>query len=366
MEFFDDLGANALKPSLFELVAQEQLRDLLQPALKYVLSFFAQRYPRYLLRIVNRHEEFYAVLMFLIERHFLRMHNASFSENFYGLKRRRRPYIDTQVVKGAPSSKGLRNQDIRASLLFLIFIPYLRAKAHDYYDQLGGGIGSHLDDSLGPHQIHALADNNLRARLRRNFKVLYPWLNALFEILLLSFNLAYLLDLTPFYRPWLWLTGVDLQRIGSENFGSTTIPRQGNNFSSRKHGIYYWIRHQLTASTRLLLDSLRLLLSTAIVFIKFLEWWYSPTSPARSLITSPHDPPIPPPVVLTPHLQGVGFDKTSYGKCSICHESIDNATAFPSGYVFCYRCAYSQAKKYERCPVTLLPVQVWQLRKILL
>jgi hypothetical protein len=27
-----------LKPSLFELVAQEQLRDLLQPALKYILS----------------------------------------------------------------------------------------------------------------------------------------------------------------------------------------------------------------------------------------------------------------------------------------------------------------------------------------
>lgn len=37
MEFFDDAGSS-LKPSLFELVAQEQLRDLLQPALKYVLA----------------------------------------------------------------------------------------------------------------------------------------------------------------------------------------------------------------------------------------------------------------------------------------------------------------------------------------
>lgn len=39
MEFFGEVGGgNPYKPSLFELVAQEQLRDLLQPALKYVLS----------------------------------------------------------------------------------------------------------------------------------------------------------------------------------------------------------------------------------------------------------------------------------------------------------------------------------------
>lgn len=38
MEFFNDVGSDPTRPSLFELVAQEQLRDLLQPALKYVLS----------------------------------------------------------------------------------------------------------------------------------------------------------------------------------------------------------------------------------------------------------------------------------------------------------------------------------------
>lgn len=95
MEFFNDLGTDPLKPSLFELVAQEQLRDLLQPALKYVLAVstfsvitlfcysnaaqvFAQRYPRYLLRIVNRHEEFYALIMLFVERHYLRKHSMFF------------------------------------------------------------------------------------------------------------------------------------------------------------------------------------------------------------------------------------------------------------------------------------------------
>lgn len=43
MEFFNDNGADPLKPSLFELLAQEQLRDLLQPALKYVLAVCKHR-----------------------------------------------------------------------------------------------------------------------------------------------------------------------------------------------------------------------------------------------------------------------------------------------------------------------------------
>jgi hypothetical protein len=38
MEFLSDARQDVYKPSIFELIAQEQLRDLLQPALKYVLG----------------------------------------------------------------------------------------------------------------------------------------------------------------------------------------------------------------------------------------------------------------------------------------------------------------------------------------
>ena len=125
------------------------------------------------------------------------------------------------------------------------------------------------------------------------------------------------------------------------------------------------LRGLVWSSPRLLLDSLRLLLPTAIFFIKFLEWWYSPGSPARSLSAPPQGPAVPPPRILPPHPQGIGFDKRAYGTCPICHKSINNATALPSGYVFCYRCAYDQVEKHKKCPVTLLPAQVWQLRKVL-
>jgi peroxin-12 len=40
MEFMSALGAqeDAYRPSLFELVAQEKLKELLQPAVQYILA----------------------------------------------------------------------------------------------------------------------------------------------------------------------------------------------------------------------------------------------------------------------------------------------------------------------------------------
>lgn len=46
----------------------------------------------------------------------------------------------------------------------------------------------------------------------------YPWLHTSFELWLLVCNVAYLFDQTPFYRPWLSWIGVDLRRLGSEDF----------------------------------------------------------------------------------------------------------------------------------------------------
>ncbi|KAK0206214.1 cyclin-dependent protein kinase inhibitor [Desarmillaria ectypa] len=366
MEFFNNVGVDTLKPSLFELVSQEQLRELLQPALKYVLAVFAQRYPRYILRIVNRHEEFYAILMFIVERHYLKNHGASFSENFYGLKRRRRPYIEAEREKaatgGVPAGEKLRRREIWRSLLFLVGVPYLRAKTQDYFEDLGGGISSDvLNDGADVRQVRMLTDQSFKGWLRRTYKTLYPWCNAGFEVWLLAYNVAYLFDQTPFYRPWLAWMGVDLRRLGIEDLRAASMKAAQNAPDAKGRGL----RQLLRSSPQLLLDSLRLLLPTAVFFIKFLEWWYSPGSPARSLSTSPLGPAVPPPCMLPPHPQGIPFDTQKYGICPLCQRSINNATALPSGYVFCYRCAYDHIEKHGKCPITLLPSRVWQLRKVL-
>lgn len=49
---------------------------------------------------------------------------ASFAENFYGLKRRRRPIFETErtraAVGGVPAEEKLRSREIWGSLLFLV------------------------------------------------------------------------------------------------------------------------------------------------------------------------------------------------------------------------------------------------------
>ncbi|TDL29760.1 hypothetical protein BD410DRAFT_780247 [Rickenella mellea] len=369
MEFFNDVGGDPHKPSIFELVAQEQLRDLLQPALKYVLSVFAQRYPRYLLRIVNRHEEFYGFLMFFIERHYLRKHGASFSENFYGLKRRRKPLYDLDrtraAVGGIPKEEKLRNRDVRRSLFFLICLPYLRAKAQDYYEILGGGVDPNvLDDGSIRRVADEHEEEHISQRLRRVFKLAYPWINMSYELWLMSYNVAYLFERTPFYRPWLGWMGVDLRRLSADDFRLMNNAAQNIPPSTHPKNLTTVIGRLIYKSPRFLLDSLKVLLPTAIFFVKFLEWWYSPSSPARSLSASPLGPAVQAPPILKPHPQGVEVDKARYGECPLCRKMISNATALPSGYVFCYRCAYDYVEKHAKCPVTFLPARIWQLRKV--
>merc|ERR1711939_341193 len=90
-EFMANLqgGVDELKPSLFELLSEQQLSSLLPPSIRYVLAVATHRHPRYLLRILNSFDELYALLMLLVERHYLKTYGGSFTENFYGLKRER-------------------------------------------------------------------------------------------------------------------------------------------------------------------------------------------------------------------------------------------------------------------------------------
>jgi hypothetical protein len=79
--------------------------------------------------------------MLYVERHYLRKHSkyfskspldifyvcvadTSFAENFYGLKRRRRPFIETEraraAVGGVPVEEKLRDREVWRSLIVLV------------------------------------------------------------------------------------------------------------------------------------------------------------------------------------------------------------------------------------------------------
>ena len=81
--------------------------------------------------------------MFFVEKHYLNKHSklhseaydgtqlifsdASFSENFYGLKRRRRPGVSSERAQEAvdlfTNHEALRRREVNLSLLFLVRAP---------------------------------------------------------------------------------------------------------------------------------------------------------------------------------------------------------------------------------------------------
>jgi peroxin-12 len=115
----------------------------------------------------------------------------------------------------------------RLNFSLQVGLPYLRAKAQDYYESVGGGVDPELLDDfqreryLAAPQVRgawpcavrfSIGLQTRRERFRRLFRSLYPWCNTAFELWLLAYNVAYLFDKSPFYRPWLAWMGLDIRR----------------------------------------------------------------------------------------------------------------------------------------------------------
>ncbi|KAG0294449.1 ubiquitin-protein ligase peroxin 12 [Dissophora globulifera] len=384
MEFMSNLGggSQADRPSLFELIAQDKMREMLEPALRYVIAVYAQRYPRYLIRIVNRYEEFYAFLMFFVERHYLREYGASFAENFYGLKRVRAPRIvkqpkvtiddesvATQAAAAAgpsiPGSNKLRERDIKKSLFFLIGLPYIKSKLDEYYEKVSGGEAARLFGDEFTEEEEDLTGQSLAVRSKaaviKVFKRGYPYVNAVYQLAILAHYIGYLYNKTPFYSPWLRLIGIEVKRMSAADYReiqqkAKSAPRKPA--SSLVESIKNNVLGLLSGS----LDFLKVLLPMSIFFFKFLEWWYQ-SDYYKKASTAGDTAEVPPPERIKPHPEGLPMPRAA-NICPICLKTITNPTALSSGYVYCYPCAYNQVEDHGRCPVTLMRCKTDDLRKL--
>ncbi|CAG8560328.1 8192_t:CDS:2 [Cetraspora pellucida] len=375
MEFMSDIGSgvDAYRPSIFELISQESIQEMIQPAVRYVLSVFTQRYPRYLLRFVNRFDELYAIVMLFVEKHFLEEWNASFFENFYGLKRIRFLRSKFNLPDATPDAKlqKLRNIDIWKSLFVLVCIPYVKAKLDNLYEKINGGVGTRLlgsaffvRENVNERQhIQAFRKERVRRFLCNVFKYLYPWANALYNGSILLYNIAYMYDKTPFHTPWLKLIGIQIRRLSTEDYREH-IKRQ----SQSRHLANFRDMTKLQVTRYILamvlyrgLDFLKILLPMLIFFFKFLEWWYSSEFSKR--LSGGDGVDIQPPDIILPDPRGIPLPESS-NICPLCVSQLTNPTAIPSGYVFCYTCIFHYVEEFNRCPVTLIKIRTDELRKV--
>ncbi|KAK4048795.1 ubiquitin-protein ligase peroxin 12 [Microbotryomycetes sp. JL201] len=403
MEFLSDVGGgqDRGRPSFFELAAQGKsspfsdklaISTVLTAAAQLQSNYvFAQRHPRYLLRIVNRHDEFFALVMFAIERHYLKAWGASFAENFYGLKRRK-------VLTGAKSdqtkaaialtgkSDKLGPKEIRASLAALILLPYLRSKAQSLYEQLGGGVDSDLFSDSPSSQRSILVNQRqplhtrLKALLTALFKRSWPILNLAYEVYLLSYNVRYIFDKTPFWRPWLSWMNVEVRRMSADDYRaanktSATLlssPFARHHQTGLRPSLSTILKRSITLLPLVLFEGLKILLPTSIFFFRFLEWWYSSQGGSsrmrrsKGVGGSTGDRALRAPQPLTENTTSQETT-TKKGECCVHKGPIVNVTALPTGYVGCYKCLFAHVREFGTCPVTNVKINggTDELRKII-
>ncbi|PKY05594.1 putative peroxisome biosynthesis protein (PAS10/Peroxin-12) [Aspergillus campestris IBT 28561] len=297
MEYLPSLQEefDELKPSLFELLAEQQLSDLLPPSLRYLLAVATHRHPRYLLRVLNSYDEIYALLSLVVERYYLRNFGGSFTENFYSLKRERVLLTKNGEVPraqlGAPApvreSLKLRDSDVWKNLFVMVGIPYLKRKLDEGYDVhaaphaaliTSGGPRYNPSDDLPPNPT-------IKQRLAFYYKWflrnVYPSVNAAYHFSVLAFNLAYLFDNTKYSSPFLWLIGTRIRRLGAADHRAIAAvlepkPKPGPAAGGARRpgsGLLGMLSPQNLYPQAL--SSLRYFLPASIFALKFLEWWHA-------------------------------------------------------------------------------------------
>ena len=373
--FSTNLSTAGSLPSFFELYAQGTLIDGLRPAFSYGLtrlieSFETMHAPSSSLGVVVpfqflgssvaswSSEIFYAIL-FLLENHYLREYDASFSENFYGLKRVSvklgRDYVPKlvdklqtspvlqkaleQAVKEAKElgETPLRDSDRRIALIFLIFVPYMKGVLDDWYVALNDPAAAHVHDEVQA-QLHPWIQ-----RARVWFKLLYPYFHASFDGCILFYQLAYLFQRSYFYSPFLHVSGQKIRRLTQYDMLIGQEPSKvPANYLMRL--LYYCAEY---AKWGILLS---------IFGFRFYDWW-------RSQTFSDQVVSVPAPEVLESTARLTLPDDKS--KCPLCRKvRVNPAAPLASGIVCCYACIVQYVREYHQCPATGFPCTEDQIRKI--
>lgn len=406
-------ASDPFRPTFFELIASSQLRSLLSPAARFTLSVLAQRNPRIFLRAFNSFEELWALCMLLVERHYLKTWGSSFAENFYGLRRRRRKGLSESNSRLPPSKypDKLTNTQVYACLFFLVGVPYLKAKVHDWWERNGGGVDDEaLFDDEAEQQQQQESTNGLtftgkfdssseKPSIRARISALaatakaralksYPYAATFWQLWILSYNVRYLFNHTPYWRPYLSFMKLEIKRVGPNDYPSS-VPLLPPNLPNPLREPAEFTRRLVSSSPYIFFESLKYALPASLFFFKFLEWWYSSENPRRTRRDGQGDdgkggsatiafgapkPLLPSPRgVLHKHLKGYrqpqvtvapdedDDEKVSppkgpslvHNTCPICGSlPIQNPAVLSTGYAFCYTCIHGYVEKYNRCPVT--------------
>lgn len=338
------------RPTFFELVAQAQLMSALRPAVRFVVSIYAERAPARLLPLFARWQAVYSLLVLLLEGYHLRCHGALFTERFFGLKRQEAaPRRKLSMLEGVALERRrqenptLTARQQLASLVTAVLLPLL---------------GQRCEERFREADRIPLAARTFRERC---WASLYPWIHASGGLLALAYQMLYLLRRTDVWSPSLHICGLRVIRVLPDPPGLEPITKPG-----------------LLPKLWDLMGNMGSLSLWGVMYLfQFLQWWYQ-----REHLLQPYKPkrvPPPPPArplfraKPLPALQGAGNGATGPRLvllpqdptvCPLCHRPRKNPAVSAGGFAFCYTCLVPHVQNHGRCPVSGLAMTVEQVRRI--
>ncbi|XAR65783.1 hypothetical protein NMG60_11011724 [Bertholletia excelsa] len=385
------VGGQGDRPTFFEMAAAQQLPASLRAALTYSLGVFALRRP-FLHKVLDYEDEFFALLMLVLETHSLRTTDASFSESLYGLRRRA---VKIRVKKDITHSdlgdrtqhSGLGKHHKILSVVFLVVLPYFKSKLQSVYNKerdarLQANLWGEGDEGFDGAVYLDRGDNSsvlasssdaelsvgirLKMRIEKIVGTCYPWIHAGNEGLSFAYQLLYLLDATGFYSLGLHALGIHVCRATGQELMDTSS--RISKIRSRERASLCgppWlkaIQGALLSCTYTVLDYAQTSLIAAVFFFKMMEWWYQSAEERMSAPTVYPPPPPPPPPKAASEGIPLPPDRTI---CPLCSQKRANPSVLAvSGFVFCYPCIFKYVSQYRRCPVTLMPASVDHIRRL--
>ncbi|PKA65116.1 Peroxisome biogenesis protein 12 [Apostasia shenzhenica] len=378
VEAFEELtwvGGQGTRPTFFEMAAAQQLPASLRAALSYSFGVIVSTCP--------------SCSSFLPDLCFHRgsglketvpPQDASFSESLYGLRRRSIKASASRSTSDVESNSKLHISSLRKrqkvlSVVFLVVLPYLKSKLHSIYNKerearlqesLWGNNDARLDDPYlfdqgdtpqTRFEVSTLEASNL-TRIKKKIMATIG--------LSFSYQLLYLLDATRFYAPGLHALGIHVCRATGQELmdSSSKISRIRSGELERLRGPLWLktVQRLLLSCVYTTLDYAQTGLIAAVFFFKMMEWWYQSAEERMSAPTVYPPPPPPPPPKVAEDGIPLPPDRTL---CPLCFQKrVNPSVVSVSGFVFCYSCIFKYVSQYKRCPVTLLPATVEQIRRL--
>jgi len=231
------------QPSIFEVTSQQSLARTLGPACRHIIKVAARYQPEHFGFLTKLQDELLLLANSVLQLHYLKVYNASFTENFYGLER---------------VSESREKLQIRPSFLCVVLIPYLRRKLETLFQK------SRDDKADG-----IMPSNPVVNHIRDIFLSLYPSLHFLTEAVNIGFLISFSLRKSRYHSLVSWLLGVYLVYVTPDR--QKEKENRKSDFIRESHGLSHLALTSVNTAARILTFSLEV----GSFFLQFLDWWYT-------------------------------------------------------------------------------------------